>query len=395
MKRCKPLLLVNNMLAMGVWALLSMMGLFGCKQSEVAETLIAFDPKANYPEKELVVQDFMDVEYIPLETNEEFITQGSVKAIGERYLLVTNYINDGNIFVFDRKTGKAIRKINRKGQGAEEYAFINGIILDEENGEMFVNSAASKKIFVYDLQGNFKRSFPHAEGAQYMEVFDYDKDNLICYDMTNCYKDEEKRDKAFYHALISKQDGSVTQGIPLPFDLIKAPFVREGEAVAVAQARAIAPGRGDWLLADTSTDTVYRYTSTNKLTPFLVKKPAENPEMFLVMGVCTDRFYFMKTIEKKFNFEKMRGFPSSEWMYDKQEKAFFKPVLLNADQTTRQWIDMVDRLVDGKVAAYQELTAESLVEAYQKNELKGELKEIAAGLDEESNPVLMLVKHRK
>ena len=64
-----------------------------------------------------------------------------------------------------------------------------------------VNSASNKKIFVYDLQGNFKRSFQHAEGAQYLDVFDYDADNLICYDMSASYKDGQKRDKEFYHAL--------------------------------------------------------------------------------------------------------------------------------------------------------------------------------------------------
>ena len=85
-------------------------------------------------------QDFMDVEYIPLETSDEFVTQGSVMDIGDKYLLVKNWANDGDIFVYDRKTGKAIRKINRKGQGAEEYNFISGIILDENNDEMFVNS---------------------------------------------------------------------------------------------------------------------------------------------------------------------------------------------------------------------------------------------------------------
>lgn len=99
---------------------------------------------------------------------------------------------------------------------------------DEEKDEMFVNSASNKKIFVYDLQGNFKRSFQHAEGAQYLDVFDYDADNLICYDMSASYKDGQKRDKEFYHALISKQDGSVTRAIPLPFDIIKAPFVQKG-----------------------------------------------------------------------------------------------------------------------------------------------------------------------
>lgn len=33
--------------------------------------------------------------------------------------------------------------------------------------------------------------------------------------------------------------------------------------------------------------------------------------------------------------------------------------------------------------------------SYKKGQLKGRLKEIAATLDEESNPVIMLIKHKK
>ena len=203
---------MKKRITIGTLTLLSLMGMFGCKQQETVEALMTLDVKADYPEKEWVVQDFLDVEYIPLETNDEFITQGSVKAIGKRFVLVTNLLNDGNIFVFDRKTGKAVRKINRKGQGAEEYAFINGIILDEEKDEMFVNSASNKKIFVYDLQGNFKRSFQHAEGAQYLDVFDYDADNLICYDMSASYKDGQKRIRSFtMHSYRSRTEVSPGQ----------------------------------------------------------------------------------------------------------------------------------------------------------------------------------------
>lgn len=76
-----------------------------------------------------------------------------------------------DIYIFDRKTGKGIRKINRKGQGGEEYAFIVSAVLDEDNEEIFVNS--SKKILVYDLYGNFKRSFNTVGGADYMDIFNY------------------------------------------------------------------------------------------------------------------------------------------------------------------------------------------------------------------------------
>ncbi len=36
-----------------------------------------------------------------------------------------------------------------------------------------------------------------------------------------------------------------------------------------------------------------------------------------------------------------------------------------------------------------------LVEACEKGQLKGKLKDIAAGLDEEANPVIMLAKYKK
>lgn len=130
----------------------------GCSQKQNDGFITVDVTKSSYPKKELVLQDFMDVEYIPLETNDEFVNQGCVQAVGEKYIIVTNYVNDGNIFVYDR-SGKAIRKINRKGQGGEEYISCRSITSDEENEELFVNDNYAIKIKVYDLEGNFKRSF--------------------------------------------------------------------------------------------------------------------------------------------------------------------------------------------------------------------------------------------
>ena len=90
-------------------------GCEGNKQSN--DDLIIVDVSKNYPKKELILQDFMDVEYIALETSDEFLTQGLVLDAGKEYLLVKNRNNDGDILIFDRKTGKGVRKINRQGQG--------------------------------------------------------------------------------------------------------------------------------------------------------------------------------------------------------------------------------------------------------------------------------------
>ena len=61
----------------------------GCESGkQPANDFLTVDITANYPKKELILQDFLDVEYIPLETNEEFITSASMQAIGKnrRYI---------------------------------------------------------------------------------------------------------------------------------------------------------------------------------------------------------------------------------------------------------------------------------------------------------------------
>ena len=145
------------------------------------DDFITVDVNKSYSsKKELILQDFMDVEYIALETNDDFVNQGFVQAVGKEFILVKNYRDDGDIFVYDR-TGKAIRKINRKGQGGEEYISCRSVTLDEENNEMFINDHFAKKIKVYDFEGNFKRSIKQKEGGNtmfYWEIMKEDKNVL-------------------------------------------------------------------------------------------------------------------------------------------------------------------------------------------------------------------------
>jgi hypothetical protein len=52
------------------------------------------------------------------------------------------------------------------------------------------------------------------------------------------------------------------------------------------------------------------------------------------------------------------------------------------------------RPVDHEIESWQTIDAHNLVESYAKGQLKGSLKEIAADLKEEDNPVIMLIKHK-
>ena len=354
--------------------------------------------KSSYsPKKELVLQDFMDVEYIPLETNDEFVNQGYVNAIGEKYIIVTNYREDGDIFVYDRN-GKAIRKINRKGQGGEEYISCLKIILDEENEELFVNDFLARKIKVYDMEGNFKRSFKQKQEGDtqfYGEIFNYDKDNLICYDECNA-------DIPFL--LVSKKDGSITREIITPFKEKKL-FIQllryEGgtRAAGPGPYSRITPFKGNWILLEPSSDTIYTLMPDCSLRPFIAKTPpvhTMNPEFYLTLKLVSDRYYFMESIKNVYDFRKEEGFPKTYFVYDTQEKDFFSYIIYNGDYSDKRELYMVMFTpINAKGELWATIDAFELCRDYKKGKLKGKLKDIAAKLGEDDNRVIMLVKPKK
>jgi hypothetical protein len=389
---------MKNASVISVIFLFVMAGCNGNKQS--TEDVITVDvTTTSYPKKELILQNFMDVEYVALETNDDFINQGFVLAIGKETILVRSRNSDGDIFVYDR-TGKALRKINRKGQGGEEYTNFLGITLDEDNGEMFVNDLYNRRLLVYDLYGKFKRSFKHKEGAGslfYTDIFNYDRDNLICYDQYN-------EEIAF--VLVSKQDGSITKEIKIPFKEKKAAIaIRVDEAsgmtnsVSPGPCRTIIPFNGNWILIELSSDTVYQFLPDYSLHPFIVRTPSiqsMDPGVFLILRLLSDRYYFMETIKNVFDWNTREGFPKTFMMYDRQEKALCNYTIYNGDFSNKKELYMsVTRPVNHEIESWYPLEAYQLVESYKKGELKGKLKEIAATLDEESNPVIMLIKHKK
>jgi hypothetical protein len=371
----------------------------GCKQA--TDDFITVDVSKSYPEKELILQDFMDVEYIPLETTDDFLTQGVVMAVSTEIILVKNRFNDGDLFVFDRKNGKGLRKINRRGQGPEEYLSISEIVLDEDNNEMFVIDNGGRKILVYDLYGNFKRSFNVTGADFYVNTYNYDQDHLISH-IRGFNIDDYTSIAHSCHIIISKHDGSITREISIPFDEIKNQVVRWGEDYAMPMPAAtyqIIPNHGSWVLMETSSDTVYHYAPDDNITiPFIVRTPSIHsmnpPEIFLIPSMLTDSYYFFRTLKLEWDSTTGRGFPAPELMYDKRVNTIFKPKVYNGD-FSNQRLYMGSKPVNHEIAASHIVEAYQLVEAYEKGELKGRLKEIAAEMDSEDNPVIMLVKHKR
>jgi hypothetical protein len=153
------------------------------------------------------------------------------------------------------------------------------------------------------------------------------------------------------------------------------------------------------MLTELSSDTAYTFLPDYSLHPFLERTPSVqsmNPEVFLLLRLISDRYYFMETIKNVYDFDTKNGGQRTFFMYDKQEKAFFGYNVYNGDYTTKKEIYMnVLRPVNHEIESCQPLEPFELIESYEKGELKGKLKEIAATLDEDDNPVIMMIKHKK
>lgn len=405
-----------------IFIFLWMFGSNGCRQSTHSnDDFLTVDVTVDYPKKELILQDFLDVEYIPLETSDQFITTGYVQAVGKNIILVRN-INraaPGNIFIFDRK-GKGVRRINRMGQGYGEYTYITGEIrLDEDNNEMFVSCLGLRKVLVYDLSGNFKRSFSYKEAGEesgrwksevfYHPIYKFDRDHLICQDNSsgrNFNRDSEDVAPRNIFWIISKIDGSVTKEIKIPFErkIFQAVFTNAG--IGKVSNPGLIPYHDKWILVEPSADTIYTYSPDHTMKPFIVRRPSVesmNPEIFLFPGVITDRYCFMQTVKKEYDERDPQSrLRETDLVYDRQEKEIFEYVVYNDDFINKRPIsNLVDELLvltvvnNDEIAFAEKIEAGELIEAYEKGLLKGKLKEIAAGLHEESNAVIMLAKYKK
>ena len=120
----------------------------GCSgDGQYREALLPrIDVNKEYPVKEIFLQDVADIEYIPLETNENMLFQGTIAAVSDKGMLGMSQ-QEGKLFLFDR-SGKAKNFICRKGDGPEEYNDIQNVDVDWQRGEIYVLGAPSK-VYVY------------------------------------------------------------------------------------------------------------------------------------------------------------------------------------------------------------------------------------------------------
>lgn len=350
------------------------------------------------PEKTIYIEDIADLEFIRLETNDSTLVSRSLPdVVSEHYIVYHN--QDGQVLVFSRK-GKILYSFNHMGEGPEEYQSMMDILLDENSTELYINDIIKSNIFVYSIDGTFKRHIPLPKRFFPDCLMNYDENHLFCYNSyymdksQNGMSKEEisQRNKPYY--FISKQTGELTSlEYEIPNRMGNQVFQMKDDgtplAIIMTNIYPLTRNTPDILITEFTDDTLYSLKD-GKLLPVMVKEPSTHkmiPPMMVGVDLFTDRYVFINACEKQFDTKQK----SLYLAYDKLSEAFYR-----IDSKLYSIILPLKGEVDlPRNTGICEIDNEYLLQDYKEGKLKGELKEIASKIKEDDNPVLMLIKFKE
>ena len=392
MKTKKLLLLATSLFLMGSQVVSS--------QSKTGD-LPVFDFSKDYPQKKVRLQEIADIEYVPLETTDDILLGGSssLSAVTDKYILV-HESRLGDIFVFDRKTGKLYSQFNHTGSSGMEYSWIkNGTILDEKAGEIYV---CSQYIQVYSLKGEYKRTLKINGTENGMKILNFDDESLLIYDDVVLQPGREKETKKDPYRLVSKKDGSLISVLDIHFSK------RYSNAIVQKDGNMYRPFKfyylhnmhygSDLMIMDISSDTLYQLSANRELVPVLTRKPsihASEPRNIWTPFLTTDKFIQFGTLLLDFN---SKGGKIPTFMYDFKTGEISKLSILDAEFAIKpyglgEW-EVGSTPSIAKNMAAEMIQASSMIEAYQKKRLVGNGNKVAKTLAEDDNQVVRILKFK-
>lgn len=357
-------------------------------------TVLTVNTLDNYTDKELIIQDYANVEYTPLETKDDVLIEnyGRVAYASNDTTIVFN-MQHGDIFIFNNK-GKCIGKFNKKGASAREYNNLSDVLyLPKEKEIMVIDSWNKRKIFVYNVNGDFKRVLPIIEGYQWNKLVSYNDSLLLCYDTQGAIimrKGSKPSTKPF--VFVSKKDGEIIDnlGLEVPERLSTSMIISKGKrgmSVRYYNIKSILAYNSDFIINEISADTIYSYTPQKQLKPFIVKQPdiqkmKQEERVWLDVRELSDNYIVMQ--KAKGSKGKTPDYERTDLLVDRATNKICQGKWHNADLKG----DNAEKYA--RFGAYL-INADILLDALDAGKLSGKLKAIAEKLDVEDNPVMVKV----
>ena len=361
-------------------------------------SLPVVDVSKNYSLEKLNLQDMASVEYVPLETTDDILLSGNaaLSAVGDKYILVHEF-QLGDIYLFDRHTGKLKSHFNHKGGSGMEYTWIkNGTILDEKAEEIYV---CSQFIQVYSLEGKYKRTLKINCFGHDMSILNYDDQSLLIYDDIVIEPGREKETTHTPYRFISKKDGNPMGTLDIYFPQRVPIAIAQQEGNMWRPYKFSYPSNArfgdDLMLMNVSSDTLYKLSPQKRLTPIFTRTPsvyASKLRNIWMPLLTTDKFMLFGTFVIDFN---STGGKIPKFMYDFKTGQVKRVSIVDHElnygiRGPREW-DSGSGTAIAKNKSAEFVSAPAMLEAYQKKRLKGNGNEVAKNLLEDDNQVVRIL----
>lgn len=359
------------------------------KTEEVFEDMSFWeiDVTKTYPRKSISIQSIADVKYIPIETNDSMLWRGGdMKYVREDMIIAGN--NSVGIMVYGGN-GKALYSFGKRGAGPEEYGAIDALCFDKDAGELYAFDLMGCRVKVYGIKGDYRRtlSLPYSGKHRVYRIVNLNKNELLAYISNDIY------------ACLSKKDGSIIKEKRFCTDKDFSLAINKDGQRANVFINTMVKQQDRYILTAYASDTTYIVDRNFQMRPFGKQSPkvlSMDPPVFLFFGLDAPDFSLAYSVKKVWDFEKNEGFPRVNYLIDKKRGGVWTYDYFINDDYVGFEVDVTHyNEVDTEYGvAVLALKASQLVEARKGGKLKGELKKMTENMQEDDNPILMVVKFK-
>lgn len=366
---------------------------------ENAKGILVADFEQEHPNKDLLVSENAEVEYVRLETSDEVLLDGIASlylSVTDRFIVTCN-MREGRIFVFDRQ-GKHLHNFMRKGNSGEEFVFASKVRVDDKAEEIFVLDIRNK-VLVYTLDGKFKRVLDLPKDMKADDLWNYDDKWLLSYDSYNLdRKDSTCSEQPFF--FLSKKDGSIKRIDVTAKDRIgpRIYFEQNGQkGTMMVSLNYIYKNGDEFVLGELGNDTVFMLKN-GETSPLLVRTPGSKDKDVRSMMAATLKlgdYIGVAEAPKKLELENTKFATKDVFLNLKTGEScllgliddvnFAEPTAIRhsnerveAPKNHILWMPNTDRLFQWK----------------EEGKLKGKLAEMMETMTEDDNPILIIYKFK-
>ena len=383
----------TNIFLLACWLICS----YACTSQPQSTTGIpVVDFEKEYPQKDLLVSENADVEYVRLETTDEVLLDGLAGlylSVTDRYI-VTNNSKEGRIFVFNRQ-GKHLYNFMRKGNSGEEFMYAKKVRVDDKAEEIFVLDARNK-VLVYTLDGKFKRVLDLPKDMRADDLWNYDDEWLLSYDNYNLDREGLTcAEQPFF--LISKKDGQVKRIGVNAKDRIgpRIYFEKNGQRGVMAVSMNYIYKNGDeFVLSELGNDTVFMLKN-GEISPLLVRTPgSKDKDVRSMMSAPLKLGDYIEVVEapKELKMESGKIETKSVYLNLKTGECFDLNLKDDVSFVEPSAVRSSEYVEAPKNHILSMPNTDRLFRWKEEGKLKGKLAEMVDEMKEDDNPILIIYK---